>query len=249
MPDQIEISVTAPDGSRLHHGRVTLPVKIGRGDDAEIKLPENNAAISRYHAKLSLEGDRMVVEDRSSNGTVHGGHHLKKGQKATLADTDSFDIVGFRIAVRRQAPAAAAKPAAKPLPNIDTLFDATILDSNNRIIERIPIGPLTAICVRRGASLRFEAVPTEADGEALLARYRQDGKDPVYAITVFGRDGQLIAGSPQAAAAITLNRIVSAAQRRDLHPLDVIEIEGTRVELLIAEEGHPLFQHAVRPAQ
>ncbi len=240
MPEHIEISVTAPDGSRIAHGKFPLPVKIGRGggEPVQVKLPENNASISRFHAQLSIENGRLMVEDRSSNGTVHAGQRLNKGQKAVLADVDSFDIVGFRIAVHRQQPAAppAPKPAApaRPLPNIETLFDATILDRANRIVERVPIGPLTAICIRRGNSLRFEAVPTEPDAEALLARYRQDGKDPVYAITVFGHGAQLVLGSPQAAAVLSLNRITSPAQQRDLRPLDVIEIEGTRVELLIA---------------
>jgi diguanylate cyclase (GGDEF)-like protein len=62
---------------------------IGRGDDADFRLID--AGISRHHALVSVDGERVLVEDlRSTNGTTLNGDRLTAVRE--LADGDKLSV-------------------------------------------------------------------------------------------------------------------------------------------------------------
>ncbi|MEO1996364.1 MAG: FHA domain-containing protein [Planctomycetaceae bacterium] len=60
---------------RVHAG-VSTPVTIGREDDNDIRL--NDERVSRFHAKIQEDGDRIILTDLdSTNGTRVNGHPVQ----------------------------------------------------------------------------------------------------------------------------------------------------------------------------
>lgn len=64
----------------LERGRVyanlAAPVSIGREEENQIRL--NDERVSRYHAKIQLDGDRLILTDLdSTNGTRVNGHPIQ----------------------------------------------------------------------------------------------------------------------------------------------------------------------------
>ena len=73
----------------------TRPIGIGRSPDND--LPVDNLAVSNYHARVFLDGGRLVVEDLSSlNGTFVNDMRV---ERATLHDGDSIHIGKHHIKV------------------------------------------------------------------------------------------------------------------------------------------------------
>lgn len=73
----VNLVVFRPDGSRkhvpLHEGRYV----IGRRADANLRIPL--PTVSRDHAELMLEGDRLILRDLgSSNGTYHNNTRIER---------------------------------------------------------------------------------------------------------------------------------------------------------------------------
>lgn len=73
----VNLVVFRPDGSRkhvpLHEGRYV----IGRRADANLRIPL--PTVSRDHAELMLEGDRLILRDLgSSNGTFHNNSRIER---------------------------------------------------------------------------------------------------------------------------------------------------------------------------
>ncbi|MGI8537550.1 MAG: FhaA domain-containing protein [Mycobacteriales bacterium] len=61
---------------------------VGRGADADLRLPDTG--VSRAHAELRLDGDRVHVMDlQSTNGTLVNGRRVRE---AELHDGDRLDI-------------------------------------------------------------------------------------------------------------------------------------------------------------
>src|SRR6266480_6785580 len=82
-----KIMKEVPVGSR--------PVTIGRSPDND--LPVDNLAVSNYHARVYVEGGRLVVEDLDSlNGTFVNDMRV---ERATLHDGDSIHIGKHHIKV------------------------------------------------------------------------------------------------------------------------------------------------------
>lgn len=69
-----------------------FPLRIGRGDDAQIRL-EADQRISRRHAELYLQGTDVYIRDLGSmhgtsvNGAVITSRSLHSGDRITLGDT------------------------------------------------------------------------------------------------------------------------------------------------------------------
>ena len=60
---------------RVHSG-ISTPVTIGREDDNDIRL--NDERVSRFHAKIQEDGDRIILTDLdSTNGTRVNGHPVQ----------------------------------------------------------------------------------------------------------------------------------------------------------------------------
>ncbi len=87
----------------------------GRGKDCAIVI--HDPSVSRIHGKVTVEGDRVVVEDlRSSNGTWVNDRRVDS-MELRHGDRVRFGTVGFQFLVDGQdLPAAEPEPAWQPPP-------------------------------------------------------------------------------------------------------------------------------------
>jgi hypothetical protein len=69
---------------------------VGRESDCDIRIVDK--LISRYHARLSITGSGIVVEDLgSTNGTYLNGVRIRGAMSASLGDTISFHKTVYRV--------------------------------------------------------------------------------------------------------------------------------------------------------
>ena len=88
---------------------------IGRSEDCDWVL--GAPGVSRIHAMVRGLNGIYFIEDRSTNGMLHNGTPLVKGEPAALNDGDRLQIDTFEISVQLQAAdALAAMPASTPAP-------------------------------------------------------------------------------------------------------------------------------------
>lgn len=86
-----------------------LPVVMGRSEAADVALPFSS--ISREHARVFLEDDRLMIEDMgSSNGVQINGDKVKKGPLAP-GDMVQLGVVEFRVARRGDSTVVIQKTA------------------------------------------------------------------------------------------------------------------------------------------
>ena len=98
-----------------------FPIFIGRGNDCEVCLEDapGNVTLSRRHARLSVAGGRLKLEDLSTNGTTVGKSMLQSGELRALGDCEEVWIgpntqVQVETVRSGAAPASAAPPAVQP---------------------------------------------------------------------------------------------------------------------------------------
>jgi DNA-binding NtrC family response regulator len=90
------LRVFLPTGSTLHRLPAAGALVIGRGDTADIVIPD--ASVSRRHATIAI-GPPLVLEDLASqNGTRHGEKKLAAGEKRVFAPGDILEL-GVVLAV------------------------------------------------------------------------------------------------------------------------------------------------------
>jgi predicted component of type VI protein secretion system len=111
--------IRIPEGESLVHREYyasDLPFVIGREFDCDLVLPDQDRKISRQHAELRLnDAGRIVVLDRSTNGTNVNGKDLWKGDESPLADGDRVKIGEYELLFGiSKAAAAVNTPDAKP---------------------------------------------------------------------------------------------------------------------------------------
>lgn len=71
-------------------------MRVGREQDCEIRLDDRH--ISRYHAKVSVTEDGIMLEDlRSTNGTYVNGIRIKSPQLVSIGDELRFHHTLFRL--------------------------------------------------------------------------------------------------------------------------------------------------------
>lgn len=104
-----------------------MPIVLGRSEGAEVALPFSS--ISREHARLFLEDDKLMIEDMgSSNGVQVNGEKTKKSQLGP-GDMVQLGVVEFRVARRGDSTVVIQKAA---------------LDDKQRA-RRMPVGLIGAI--------------------------------------------------------------------------------------------------------
>ena len=92
----------------LHH--ITGPVTLGRGTAADVMVPD--AAVSRTHASLRIDGDTVVVEDLdSSNGTRVNGAEVSQ---ARLEHGDVIKLGATELELRVEDEADSASTPTEP---------------------------------------------------------------------------------------------------------------------------------------
>ncbi len=132
-----------------------MPVVMGRSEAADVALPFSS--ISREHAKVFLEDDKLMIEDMgSSNGVQINGEKVKKGQLGP-GDMVQLGVVEFRVARRGDSTVVIQKAA---------------LDEKQRAARRPAVGLISAI-VGGGLALGLAVVlvvnkmnPNPAQGTA-----------------------------------------------------------------------------------
>jgi DNA-binding winged helix-turn-helix (wHTH) protein len=73
---------------------------LGRDYDVEVRV--DDAKVSRRHARITIDGDRAMLEDLdSSNGTFHNDRRLKEA--AVLADGDRIQLGRVHLVFRSLA--------------------------------------------------------------------------------------------------------------------------------------------------
>ena len=71
---------------------------IGRADTARLVLPDPKRTVSRFHAHVSFEGGRYLIEDMgSTNPAAVNGQPLVSGQRVALASGDRIRIGGYTL--------------------------------------------------------------------------------------------------------------------------------------------------------
>jgi len=72
------------------------PLTIGRSDECDIALPDRQ--VSRYHARITWQGDNYFIEDLGSkNGTHVNGHEVQ--EPTALHDGDELQVaLRFKLA-------------------------------------------------------------------------------------------------------------------------------------------------------
>ncbi len=74
---------------------VECPITIGRGSYNDLQI--KHLSVSRQHARIVNEGDKLIVEDlNSQNGTLLNGHAVKRAELKD-GDTLTFGKVDFRV--------------------------------------------------------------------------------------------------------------------------------------------------------
>jgi DNA-binding winged helix-turn-helix (wHTH) protein len=76
------------------------PNRVGRDEDCDVHL--NDASVSRRHARLSVDGTAVVVEDLDSkNGTCVNGKRIGARTPVANGDTVTFGTVETKIVIAR----------------------------------------------------------------------------------------------------------------------------------------------------
>src|SRR5262249_24838163 len=123
-PATVEIVVRETKGAggerhRANAGRI----RIGRGDECELRPLGLSESVSRVHAEIVLkpDGEAVLRDARSRNGTlvngklISGDHRLKKGDRVQLVD-EGPELTVEQIAVLGRAVKPAGAPASEPAP-------------------------------------------------------------------------------------------------------------------------------------
>ena len=94
-------------GVRLQHELTGEEASVGRGSDNDLVLPSQT--VSRHHARLRLEGDRIIVADLGSlNGTRINGNGVEGEATAQPGDTVEFGSVMLMISDAAREPSTVA---------------------------------------------------------------------------------------------------------------------------------------------
>lgn len=94
-------------------GRDTLTLaqcggSIGRSEDSDWVL--SAPGISRTHAVVRYLNGMFFIEDRSTNGMLHNGAPMTRGEPAALGDGDRLQMDAFEIAVALQQASSPQSP-------------------------------------------------------------------------------------------------------------------------------------------
>src|SRR5690606_14778733 len=96
----------APPGAQARVEFVQRGGSIGRSDDCDWVLAA--PGISRTHAVVRWLNGMFFIEDRSTNGMLHNGAPMTRGEPAALGDGDRLQMDTFEIEVSLGEATAAA---------------------------------------------------------------------------------------------------------------------------------------------
>lgn len=107
---RLQLVFLAPAGTPPSISLSKLPVLLGRSEIADVSLPFSS--ISREHAKITLDGEQLVIEDLgSSNGVVVNGERVKRAP-IKHGDKITMGVVECKITRDGEATAVIAVPTS-----------------------------------------------------------------------------------------------------------------------------------------
>ena len=178
---EIILTYPTPEGTQevsVDRGRISF----GRGSDADYRFPDNS--LSRLHATVYREGDRVwIVDENSANGTLvngqpvapagtplHNGDSIRLGNETTL-----------RVYVREPAPTQPAPPMASPKVSPgqpDPTVAVGASGSNSSHVGIIAIGLIGIAVLIFGVSGIFVAYRVLGRSEVEIVEDIEDDPEP-----------------------------------------------------------------------
>ena len=102
-----KLTVSLPDGTESVHELNDDLITVGRVDDNMIVIPD--ISVSSHHAELTLQdGDYVLKDIGSTNGTRVNGRDVPEGQDTPLQDGDS--VLFGKVSTLYSSEKAAARP-------------------------------------------------------------------------------------------------------------------------------------------
>ena len=94
--------------ARVHVGSPSGEIVIGRDPEAHVQLP--SVGVSRRHARVVVEGEKLlIIDEGSANGVVVEGHRIARS--AELKPGQLIQIAEFLIEIEVASPTDGGKPA------------------------------------------------------------------------------------------------------------------------------------------
>ena len=226
MDDFVDVEMTK--GGTRTQGRHKLPLKIGRGTGNSIRIGHDpdDQTVSRVHTVIELNGGRLQIVDKSTNGTSFGGGLMKTGEVRDFNDGDRFEVRGHHFRVVR----------ARRDPNIPNAFYAAIRIGGEQ--KLFPVGETLLLCVKSANGIRFEEAPMTptTNFQDIIGRQRLEGENLIAVIHAGGKFG-IVKSAADAQAAVVVNNHtrVEKGMQLELRALDVVNIGGVPVDILLPD--------------
>jgi DNA-binding NtrC family response regulator len=137
LGDGLWLRVFLSTGSTLHRLPAAGSVVLGRGDAADIVVPD--ASVSRRHAVISI-GPPLMLEDLSSqNGTRHGDKQLVPGEQRAFAAGDILELGTVPAVVQAVGtPCSTAMVSPEPPEDAHGAHAAeSSMDRLHRLVDRV----------------------------------------------------------------------------------------------------------------
>jgi len=110
-----KFTVSLPDGTQVVHDLVEDQISLGRVEENTIEI--SDASVSSRHAQLTRdEGDYVLRDIGSTNGTRYNDRELPEGEDVRLRDGDVIIFGKVGVLYNSETPAA-----SRPLPVEETL--------------------------------------------------------------------------------------------------------------------------------
>lgn len=105
-----KFTVSLPDGDEVVHDLVDDQITVGRVDENTIEI--SHASVSSRHAQLTRdEGDYVLRDIGSTNGTRYNDRELAEGEDVRLSDGDTIIFGSVGVLYSSEVPAA-----SRPIP-------------------------------------------------------------------------------------------------------------------------------------
>jgi DNA-binding NtrC family response regulator len=212
------LSVTISNGMTVEVRLGLKEVKIGRGREADLQLPD--PSVSRLHARVFRVGQQYFLADlRSRNGTHADGRRITQ---LTLEDGRMFQVGPFRIHFHRPASVSGAGEE----PTVSPGAGSVIADSARQ--EHLPV-PKQASPPSATVDAPFGLIGRSAHVKKLIGTIRRVAASDVPV---------LIEGETGSGKELVARGIHDASSRRD-RPFVVVNCGAISPELIESE----LFGH------
>jgi pSer/pThr/pTyr-binding forkhead associated (FHA) protein len=126
-----KLTVSLPDGTDAVHELVEELITVGRVDDNTIEI--SDASVSSRHAQLSKDdGDYVLRDLGSTNGTRVNGREAPEGEDFKLADGDSVIFGKVTVLYNSETPAPTKqRPAEESVAAIPAAASVRPADFSN----------------------------------------------------------------------------------------------------------------------